>query len=455
MTKARRIAAIALCAGLAMGVAGQLTGDLNLPGVIGSLGHSADRAAARGGANQVAAAVARVDKQNAAMAAAQSLLSARSAAVKTRSKSAWMATVDQYSPNFRGRQSVAFNNLVKLPLGQFTYGSLQRAPALSAARVQAVGPSAWAVTVTGTYSLAGFDRAPQSFPATFTLVLRPDGWRIADDTDGITPLQMWDLPGLRVIKGTSGIVIGNAPQARMREYSTIEDSAVRRVSAVWGTDWNSHVVMVMPATNEQFAHLLLRPADKGLDQVAAITQGVTDPGQRAQGDQVVINPRAYTELEPLGRQVVITHELTHVAARSSTTSPVPIWLTEGMADYVGYSGLGMAREKVASQLLANVRAGRGPSALPTEVDFDPSKTNIAPSYSESWLAVCHLVDLYGQGKVVAFYRAIASAPASGGAAQLSPEAATALAFPRSFGVTQAQFVEGWKRYLSSLAQVRG
>jgi hypothetical protein len=451
MTRARRAAAIALCAGLAVGVAGQLNGSFDVPGVIGSLRQSTAGTSGHGGTNQAASSVPKVDEQTARLAAAQTLLSARAAAVKARSKSAWMATVDLPRSAFRERQSVEFDNLVKLPLGRFSYSAPQPALALTRTRVHAVGPSAWAARVTGTYSLAGFDRAPLAFDATYTLVRRPGGWRISGDADGDTPLQMWDLPGLRVVKGKSGIVIGNAPESRMREYSRVADLGVRRVSGVWGTDWNSHVVIVTPSTSSEFASLLLRSSDKGLDQVAAITQGVIEPGRRAQGDRVVINPRAFTALQPLGRRVVITHELTHIAARSSTTSPTPIWLTEGMADYVGYSGLGLARERVVSELLVLVRAGKGPKTLPAEAEFDPSKGKIAPSYSGSWLAVSRLVDLYGQARVVAFYRAVGSAPTAG-ADQPDPEAVAAAAFPRSFGVTQAHFVDGWLHYLRTLSR---
>jgi hypothetical protein len=287
------------------------------------------------------------------------------------------------------------------------------------------------------------------------LVHRPGGWRIADDVDGVTPLQMWDLPGLKVLRGKSGIVIGNAPEARMRGYSTIAESAVRRVNRVWGSHWNSHIVIVTPATDEEFAELLLRTGDTGLDQVAAITQGVAESGRRADGDRVVVNPRAFTALQPIGRQVVITHELTHVAARSSTAGPVPIWLNEGMADYVGYSGLGLPRQRVAKELLALVRAGRGPTALPTNIDFEPSQTQIAPSYSGSWLAVSRLVDRYGQAKVVAFYRRVASDTAAGGVVQRDPEAAAASAFPKSFGMSESKFVDEWRAYLTTLANAPG
>jgi hypothetical protein len=459
MSRASRVAAIALCVGLAVGIAGQLAGTWDVPAVVGTLSQSTDQSSGNEDTNQAASSVPKV-AEAARLQAADVLMSARATAVRARSKKSWMATVDVAGPAgtgdtagkvFRQRQSVVFDNLMKLPLGGFSYGAVRVAPALTAARARQLGPQAWAATVAGSYSLTGFSRAAQPFEATYTLVRRPVGWRISGDADGAGPMQVWDLPGLKVVRGKSGLVLGNAPVARMQGYSTIADSAVRRVTGVWGNDWNSHVVIVTPSTDNEFARLSARSGASGLDQVAAITQGTIAPGQRAQGDRVVINPRAFTALQPLGRQVVITHELTHVAARSSTTGGVPIWLTEGMADYVGYSGLDIPRERVASELLALVRAGKGPKALPTDLDFEPSRTQIAPSYTGSWLAVSLLVDRYGQDRVVAFYRAVASATAGGRVVQPDPQAAAASAFPRSFGVSQATFVESWKRYLRTLA----
>ncbi len=451
MTKARRVAAIALCAGLVAVLTGQLNGSFDLR--LGSAPQAAHSVQRSGDGNPPAASsVPTVDEPTARMSAAQDLLSVRAKAVKARDKSAWMATVDPPASAFRGRQSVAFDNLVKLPLGQFSYDAVELGPALTPARAQRVGPVAWVAKATGTYSLAGYDRAPRSFEAAYTLVQRPAGWRIADDTDGATPLQMWDLPRMTVLRGRSDIVIGNAPESRMRDYIATADSAVRRVTGVWGTDWDSHVVILTPSTMDEFAKLLSRTSDDGLDQVAAITQGVVGPGQRAQGDRVVINPKAFTALQPLGRRVVITHELIHVAARSSTTRPVPIWLSEGMADYVGYSGLGLSRTRVAAELLALVRQGKGPRMLPTEADFDPAKNKIAPFYSSSWLAVSRLVDLYGQPRVVAFYRSIAGDLKVDPAVESDPASITALAFPKSFGVSETAFVAGWRHYLAALAQ---
>ena len=458
MIRVGRVAAVMCCAGLAIGYAGltgQVSGgDLDLRG--GASARHTTKTAQAGHdlrdaqTNQAASPVPTVEEQSARMAAARHLLSARAAAVKSGRKAAWMATVDAPGSAFGRRQSVAFDNLIRLPLGQFSYSTVQPGPALGAARAHQIGRKTWVATVAGSYLLAGFDRGPQSFETTFTLVQRTGGWRIADDTDGHTARQMWDLPGLKVLQGRSTIVIGNAPQSRMRGYSAIADSAVRRLSGVWGTDWNAHVVVLTPSTTAEYAALLSR-ADQSLDQVAAVTQGLIEPGQRAQGDRIVISPRTFTALQPNGRRVVVTHELTHVAVRSSTTRSVPIWLSEGMADYVAYSGLDLPRARVASGLLTLVRQGKGPTALPTAADFDPSLTTIAPSYSGSWLAVCRLVDLYGQARVVAFYRAVAGDQT----VRSDPETRTAQAFTQRFGLSESQFAQGWQRYLQTLAHSQG
>jgi hypothetical protein len=122
-----------------------------------------------------------------------------------------------------------------------------------------------------------------------------------------------------------------------------------------------------------------------------------------------------------------------------------------MADYVGLSGLGLPRQRVAKDLLTLVRAGKGPTKLPTDADFDPFKTNIAPSYLASWLAVSRLVDKHGQGRLVSFYRRVALATTAE-VVQPDAESAAQAEFPRSFGTSEGQFVQDWRRYLTTLAR---
>jgi hypothetical protein len=282
-------------------------------------------------------------------------------------------------------------------------------------------------------------------------VHRPVGWRLADDTDGGTQPQVWDLPGMRVVRGNASLVIGNAPAARMNDYRAQADAGVARVSRVWGRDWARKAVLVTPATTVQFAALLSRE-NTGLEQVAAVTEGPVTSGSPATADRVVVNPDAFTRLAALGRRVVITHELTHVAARSSTTRAVPVWLSEGMADYVGYSGLGLPRQRVAADLLVKVRQGTGPAKLPASGDFDPAHATIAPSYAAAWLACSRIADLYGQTRLVAFYRAVAGGLQVPDTIASDPEAITARAFTAALGVSEQSFTRSWLGYLRALAR---
>ncbi|MEO7058317.1 MAG: hypothetical protein ABI083_01215, partial [Lapillicoccus sp.] len=189
----------------------------------------------------------------------------------------------------------------------------------------------------------------------------------------------------------------------------------------------------------------------GLDQVAAITDGPLDPGGAATSDRVFINPDAFAKLNAQGRRVVVTHELTHVTVRSTTTRAVPLWLSEGFADYVGFSGLGLDPKVVAADLLAEVRAGTGPTGLPSDEDFDPAHGIIAPSYNAAWLATSRIAQLDGQDRLVALYRAVAVGNAVDPTVATDPTVVVKQAFPAVLGVSEDEFTAGWLADLRRLA----
>jgi hypothetical protein len=188
-----------------------------------------------------------------------------------------------------------------------------------------------------------------------------------------------------------------------------------------------------------------------VEQVAAVTDGSLGTDGRAGSDRVVVNPQAFGRLQPTGQQVVVTHETTHVAVRGSTTRPVPLWLSEGLADYVGYSGLDLPRTAIADALLDRVREGDGPTALPTERDFDPATSTIAPSYNAAWLAACRIVDQHGQQDLVRFYLRAATRP-SASAPPGDPEQNTREAFASVLGTSEKEFTRDWLSYLRRLAR---
>ncbi|MFC8501427.1 hypothetical protein ACFUC1_03640 [Pedococcus sp. NPDC057267] len=374
--------------------------------------------------------------------ALSALLARRAAAVRDRDRTAFAATLASTTSGFGLRQLAQLDALDQLPIGRFEYGTPEAAPALGPDRLAQLGPDAWVARVEGRYSLKGYDTATRGFESYFTVVRRDGRWLLADDTDGGTQAQLWDLPDFTVVEGDGALVLGSGPASRLRPYLALGEHAVAQVRDVWtGSTWNGRLVLVVPRTAAEMADLVGQQAGS-VAQVAAVTDGPFDATGRAGADRVVVNPTAFAGLQRRGQQVVVTHEATHVAIRATTTRPVPLWLSEGMADYVGYRDVDATEQQVAAALFAEVRAGRGPTALPRAEEFDPAHTTIGPTYNAAWLAVRQVAERYGTATLVRFYRAAASAPSADASAS-EVDAATARAFQDVLHTTVAAFTRQW------------
>ncbi|KAA9379799.1 hypothetical protein F5972_09160 [Microbispora cellulosiformans] len=243
---------------------------------------------------------------------------------------------------------------------------------------------------------------------------------------------MWT--GASVARGEHTVVVG-APRRLVAEIARLAGRADRTVTRVWGA--HGGAVVLVPRTEEQAA-LLAAPAVVG--GLAAV----------ATGDRVIVQPAAFARLSAVGRQVVVTHELTHVAA--SGPRAVPMWLLEGFADYVGYLDSGLPVHTVAAELAADLRAGGGAGAeadreagtaadtaadtvagaplarLPEPADF---AARPAQAYEEAWLACRYIAARFGERRLVALYRAA-----------LSEDADTALR--NVLGLTTAELTRLWR-----------
>ena len=370
------------------------------------------------------------------------LLQTRATAIMAGDEAAWLSTVDPES-SFHDQQAKVFGNLRDVPFGHVSFELAGVAPALTPARQSELGDSAWVARVVADYRIKDFDRTPTQSEQFLTAVRRGDRWYLAGDTDGQTAVQPWDLGRVHVVRGTRVLALGTADLETLRGYAAAGDRAVARVSRVWGPAWPQRAVLLVPRTEGEMSRLLART--DGIDQVAAVTTGELGDDGSAGSDRVVINPSAFARLGDVGQRVVLTHEMTHVAVRSSTSAPVPIWLSEGFADYVGYQGVGLGRRTVAADLLALQRQGEGFTHLPTDNDFDPAATTIAPSYSAAWLACSLMADRYGRAKLVRLYRTAATDTSS------DPDTALVEAFQGVLGTTQGDFTTRWLRYLNQLS----
>src|SRR5205814_1347641 len=103
-----------------------------------------------------------------------------------------------------------------------------------------------------------------------------------------------------------------------------------------------------------------------------------------------------------GREVVLRHEMTHVATNAPATPGVPLWLEEGFAEYVGYRGSGLALDDELQELVRAERSGAAPRHLATQKTFEGDDVDLA--YEGSDLACRVVADRYGEKALVRLYR---------------------------------------------------
>ena len=376
--------------------------------------------------------------------AVASLLDERAAAVLAQDHAAFLAGVDPQAEEFGAAQAQLIGRLDAVEFADWAYEVLGPGPELTPAQAAGYPRGAAIVKVRLSYRLAGTETRTDR-EQYLTVVPRGDDWFVASDTDGQpsgqrTERDLWDLGAVRLVHGETSTVLASAgSEGAARRLARRADDAVAQVEAVWPGDWSGHPVVVLPRTQADMATVLGHAMD-GLGQVAAVTTGMFGDG-RPRGDRVVVNPEAFGTLTPLGRQVVLTHEVTHVATRFTTTDAPPVWLSEGFADYVAYKEAPVQTAVVAGDLLDEVRKDGVPDELPGDGDFDTGRGDVAVAYEGAWLACRLIARNYGEDVLVAFYRAMSDGQGAGW-----PEESAAV-----LGATRAELTESWQRYLTRLA----
>ncbi|MFF8590158.1 hypothetical protein ACF061_01735 [Streptomyces sp. NPDC015220] len=293
------------------------------------------------------------------------------------------------------------------------------------------------------YRVTGYDKAPVTVGRTLTLSTTADGkWYVTSDRPARkSAQQLWDQGPVTVVRGAHSIVLGaGQSDASLRGYAGLADRAVPAVSRAWGTDWSRRVVVLVPGSLDRMAALLGAPA-ADYRGIAAVTTGQTGGGDRGPADRIIVNPDAYGVLGPLGKQVVLTHETTHVATRAHTDAATPLWLSEGYADWVGYRGAGRTPEQVAPELQRAVSGGRVPTALPADGDFGfaGDAARLARAYEGGWLACRMIAAHWGEDRLEAFYRAVGAHGERAGAVEG--------ALREVLGTTLEEFTDRWREYL--------
>ncbi|WND38006.1 hypothetical protein RI578_28625 [Streptomyces sp. BB1-1-1] len=327
-----------------------------------------------------------------------------------------------------------FDNLGEVPLAAWSY------------RVRGVDRTGDTATadVELRYRIEGHDRGPVTTGR--TVRLSRDGadgrWTVDSDRPAKrSGQQPWDQGAVEVVRGTHSLVLGvGQSTGALRRYADLADRAVPAVSDAWDGDWARRVVVLVPKSLEGMAGLLGSPASS-YRGIAAVTTGETGGREQAPADRIIVNPDAYGLLGDLGKQVVLTHETTHVATRADTTAATPLWLSEGYADWVGYRDGDRAPAEAAPEMAGAVAEGRVPASLPTDEDFGftADADQLARAYEGGWLACRMIADQWGEDRLDAFYRAVGGHAKRAGAVED--------AMNEVLATTPEEFTARWREYL--------
>ncbi len=304
----------------------------------------------------------------------------------------------------------------------------------------AVAPDGrWSADVATTWRFAGFDDrvarvgvrvtfAPAGGSAAGTL-------RIAGIGGGGRRSPLWLSGPLQVRRGAQSLVLVDGSASEADTMAGLARRAVPQVRRIL-PGWTAGLVVEVPASEHGLdAALDARPGQ--YQGIAAVTTTVDGSRARRAASHVFVNPGVFLPLKPRGAQVVITHEATHVATDAST-SPSPIWLVEGFADFVALSSQHLPVSTTASRIIALVRRSGAPRHLPGEAEFAAGAPHLEARYESAWLACRLLARDAGTPALVGFYRAV------DGGGRVGQE------MRHYFGFGPTAFVRQWRNALSHL-----
>jgi hypothetical protein len=294
----------------------------------------------------------------------------------------------------------------------------------------------WAADVATTWRFAGFDRRAEHLDVRVRFARVAGVLRIAGIGGGGHRTPVWLSGPLQVRRTSTSMVLVAGSAEHADAVAALARRAVPQVRRVL-PDWGGGLVIEAPATQSALEAAL--GADSGqYDGIAAVTTTPDGSRSRQASSHVFLNPPVFDPLRPQGAQVVVTHEATHVAT-AAASSPAPIWLVEGFADYVALSSQSLPLSTTAARIIALVRHDGAPRHLPGRTQFAAGARNLEARYESAWLACRLLAQDGGPDALVAFYRAM-----DGGGA-LAPE------LRRHFGLTPAAFTRQWRTLLSHVA----
>jgi hypothetical protein len=352
------------------------------------------------------------DAQKAARkTAVDALLAKRSTAVLKGDLKGFLAIVDPKQPQLVARQRMLFTNLGKFQFTSLKYFVADERP--SKVLIAKYGAETFSTRVMMRYQLRGLDAKPVQTDLGYAFVQRGGAWVLVDDSaieETLSPdghRQPWDFQEIAVIrKGKVLVVVDKGEQAMGEKIAKVSQGAVDGVRRHWKRSWSGAVMVVAMSEPKVMATVWTTGSGYGWT-IAAKAVSLYDGEPWAQrsvppvSSRIVVNPAVRSKLD----QDLLVHEMTH-AATLQLGIKTPIWLVEGIAEYVRCATIEDDPHWTVDPYRKTVRTKYLPSmkVLPTQTEFDAEGDR---SYGQSWWITAYLVDELGERGVADLYTDLA------------------------------------------------
>lgn len=338
----------------------------------------------------------------------QQVLDTRDRAVLSGDRKLFMSTVARDDQDLVRRQRRWFDNMTQLPWQALRHRVLPVAWP-SVLRDEAWGADATVPQLELVTRLKDFDHAVVRQLTGLAFAHRGGELLVVGDrtrTGTLFPGQSpspWDLTAITVRR--AGMVLGVFDAGMLAHQDMVMRAArdgVKEISRELPFRWDGHVVIYAlknQAVLDSFDHV---PGGK-IRHLGAMTFPVRagPDDTRIAGLRFTLLPSSIEAGQPfLGR--IVRHELTHVALGEHDDG-VPVWFSEGVAEYLGARGVPADQRRIAAVAVDRARSGVA-TRLPPSAGFNGPDQDWF--YALSWMACDYIAATQGESRLWELMRAL-------------------------------------------------
>jgi hypothetical protein len=352
------------------------------------------------------------EEETSALLAVSEILSSRAQAVMDGDRSAFLSSIDPEATGFRQQQRKVFERLTSLRLGG--YELRQQIGGKDLARREhdrryKSADDVFIPSVEESYRFKGYDDADFVNTLFFTFVQRDGEWLIAADDDlsgrRTTERNLWDYGPVKQTGSTNVTVIQHPCRAAGcielgESFIQLAENARRVVKKRWKGSWNGRVVVLATSSRREVRRII--DVDYAISNFAAFAYSPFLASGYSPA-RIVVERETLSDRSSDIIELILTHEMAHVATRRASGPHIPLWVEEGLAEWISRTPGDGADLYYAQQ----VAAGAVQPVLATDRQFRRDNAEeLFLHYQSSRTAVAYFVKRWGYKKFVRFYRTL-------------------------------------------------